>query len=430
MLEHDRLAPARLCGPLLALLCMSAAALPACSGSERRFPLRDPIWKDSDLKPVKASCPRRPDPERSRPRRLRAGAIVFADHLGRRGQPGLPSALRGARRRRHGGEAVDVNSLDEVPDSSWFTNRIGVRPMSARGAARRRLHAASSSSTPSSAPTARGSSTRARATARPTAFASTSPARASTCSRPRTARTARALERRADRSARPSTTPPATTRPASRSSTSAARCSSSRPGLTPEAQLRRREALRPEGARQGPRALRRSAGDARADAGVGVAPGVHHRAASATRGRGRDDPNDVDPARGSARAARRCASSPRGSTASTRARATRSTRGSPSAQERARRVARARRSTTSSTRARRSAPSGAGTAISRAPRLLVHPRLGRHRRGLRHARASRIAPVGHARSKSRARRSSGTSTSTTSTPTSGRTSTRTPRSAG
>ncbi len=28
-----------------------------------------------------------------------------------------------------GGESVNVNSLDEVPDSSWFTNRLGVRPM-------------------------------------------------------------------------------------------------------------------------------------------------------------------------------------------------------------------------------------------------------------------------------------------------------------
>src|SRR5258708_24566702 len=29
-----------------------------------------------------------------------------------------------------GGEAVNVNSLDEVPDSAWFTNRLGVHPMS------------------------------------------------------------------------------------------------------------------------------------------------------------------------------------------------------------------------------------------------------------------------------------------------------------
>ncbi len=26
--------------------------------------------------------------------------------------------------------ALNVNTVDEVPDSSWFTNRLGVRPMS------------------------------------------------------------------------------------------------------------------------------------------------------------------------------------------------------------------------------------------------------------------------------------------------------------
>src|SRR5262245_57579722 len=31
---------------------------------------------------------------------------------------------------RSGGPARNVNTMDEVPDSSWFTNRIGRRPMS------------------------------------------------------------------------------------------------------------------------------------------------------------------------------------------------------------------------------------------------------------------------------------------------------------
>lgn len=131
MLEHNRSAPARLCGPLLALLCMSAAALPACSGSERRFPLRDPIWKDSDLKPVKASC--RADPTPSDPNHVVCAPepsfspIVWdgADNLFFRP---LSEALGIVVT----GEAVDVNSMDEVPDSSWFTNRLGVRPMSSR----------------------------------------------------------------------------------------------------------------------------------------------------------------------------------------------------------------------------------------------------------------------------------------------------------
>src|SRR5262245_59490357 len=28
-----------------------------------------------------------------------------------------------------GGEAANVNAMDEVPDSAWFTNRIGAHPM-------------------------------------------------------------------------------------------------------------------------------------------------------------------------------------------------------------------------------------------------------------------------------------------------------------
>src|SRR5918994_7088242 len=42
------------------------------------------------------------------------------------GDPGDEQAIR----------AVNVNTLDEVPDSSWFTNRIGQRPMSAAEVAR------------------------------------------------------------------------------------------------------------------------------------------------------------------------------------------------------------------------------------------------------------------------------------------------------
>src|SRR6185436_20324035 len=42
----------------------------------------------------------------------------FAEHTF--GKPGDRRDIR----------AVNVNTMDEVPDSSWFTNRIGVRAMS------------------------------------------------------------------------------------------------------------------------------------------------------------------------------------------------------------------------------------------------------------------------------------------------------------
>ena len=95
-----------------------------CAPGERRFPLRDPIWHDTDLQSVNASCHRAPsarDPDhvscapkpRDWPRLWGAtDALVFRP---------LSHALAIASER----EAVNVNSLDEVPDSAWFTNRRG-----------------------------------------------------------------------------------------------------------------------------------------------------------------------------------------------------------------------------------------------------------------------------------------------------------------
>ena len=79
-----------------------------------------------------------------------------------------------------------------------------------------------------------------------------SPARASTCSRPSAPISPSARARRAS-SARPSTTPPATTRRASRSSTSSRRCSSCSRGSSPNANFGDDKAVRPEGARRDPR---------------------------------------------------------------------------------------------------------------------------------------------------------------------------------
>src|SRR5215217_915149 len=43
----------------------------------------------------------------------------------------LISALFGKEGGPTRGRAQDVNTIDEVPDSSWFTNRIGSRPLTA-----------------------------------------------------------------------------------------------------------------------------------------------------------------------------------------------------------------------------------------------------------------------------------------------------------
>ena len=96
--------------------CVTVAALvaPAAWSASPRFYPDDPLWTDDD-------------------RALDAKAIVpiedtngydflvntFAD-LGERGDV----------------RALNVNTVDEVPDSSWFTNRIGRSPMSAADVAR------------------------------------------------------------------------------------------------------------------------------------------------------------------------------------------------------------------------------------------------------------------------------------------------------
>jgi hypothetical protein len=88
-----------------------AAALLSC-GEAGRFPLRAPMWRDDDQRPFA------PAPEEY----VSAFAWDGADQLVFR-----PVARFFAV--DPAGAAIDVNAFDEVPDSSWFTNRIGRAPM-------------------------------------------------------------------------------------------------------------------------------------------------------------------------------------------------------------------------------------------------------------------------------------------------------------
>jgi hypothetical protein len=101
----------------------------SCGSSERRFPLREPIWQDTDLQPVRVECRR--DESSKDPSGVSCAPeesfspIIWdgADNLFWRPLSEAVGVV-------HSGEAVNVNSMDEVPDSSWFTNRIGMHPMS------------------------------------------------------------------------------------------------------------------------------------------------------------------------------------------------------------------------------------------------------------------------------------------------------------
>jgi hypothetical protein len=95
------------------LLALVTALMLGCTPALRRFPLAPPLWRDDDMRPV-------PGPvapyesfevwdfvEQSLFRPIHQVLAVQLPH-----------------------ESVNVNALDEVPDSSWFQNRLGRVPLS------------------------------------------------------------------------------------------------------------------------------------------------------------------------------------------------------------------------------------------------------------------------------------------------------------
>ncbi len=93
---------------------ISGALLTGCATGFRPFPLKEPMTKDHDARPFAA------EPEEYYSSFLWDGAdqMVFR-----------PITRFWAVDPGH--EATNVNAMDEVPDSSWFINRLGTRPMTA-----------------------------------------------------------------------------------------------------------------------------------------------------------------------------------------------------------------------------------------------------------------------------------------------------------
>ena len=98
-----------------------ALALVGCGAHDPRvFSLRAPVTRDPDLDDVALPCAGKP---KCQPKsRESSFAWDAADNLVFRPGHDLLSAKRT-------GEALDVNSLDETPDTSWFVNRIGQNGM-------------------------------------------------------------------------------------------------------------------------------------------------------------------------------------------------------------------------------------------------------------------------------------------------------------
>jgi hypothetical protein len=95
-----------------------SVALAACGG-EARFPLREPMTRDADERPFLPAPEEYVSPfawDGANQMLFRPIARFFAvDPAGR---------------------AVDVNAFDEVPNSSWFENRLGTTPMTEADIAR------------------------------------------------------------------------------------------------------------------------------------------------------------------------------------------------------------------------------------------------------------------------------------------------------
>ena len=81
----------------------------SASGFAERFYTDDPLWKDNDQKP--APLPKRR--EASATYELLQSTFIIP----KKNKKNPPK------------RAVNINTLGEVPDSSWFTNRIGIRQM-------------------------------------------------------------------------------------------------------------------------------------------------------------------------------------------------------------------------------------------------------------------------------------------------------------
>jgi len=106
----------------IALLLLLTSS--GCAAADRAFPLRDPMTVDTDLQPVTVACRASPTPKD--PHHISCAPDVYVSPLIWDGTDNmLFRPLSEAVGIVHHGEAVNVNSLDEVPDSAWFTNRIG-----------------------------------------------------------------------------------------------------------------------------------------------------------------------------------------------------------------------------------------------------------------------------------------------------------------
>jgi hypothetical protein len=98
--------------------------LAACTASQAPFPLRAPLWQDTDRRPVHVDC--EPRPTDKDPQHVSCAPEPYVSPLAWDAADNTvfrPLAQLFAV--DPPGPAWNVNALDEVPDSAWFINRLG-----------------------------------------------------------------------------------------------------------------------------------------------------------------------------------------------------------------------------------------------------------------------------------------------------------------
>jgi len=104
---------------MVAIAGLMASACVGCSGTFRPFPLKDPTWVDND----KRSFDKPPEE-------------YFSSFYWDGADQMMVRPFTMFWKVDPAGEAVNVNAMDEVPNSAWFTNRIGRFPTSLERAAK------------------------------------------------------------------------------------------------------------------------------------------------------------------------------------------------------------------------------------------------------------------------------------------------------
>ncbi len=114
---------------LSAIAALSLCAV-GCGSSVRRFPLRDPLLADDDT--LARPFPCRPNPDQKKkddPKEICTPEEYKSSFAWDAADNTIFRPVSRFFAVDPGGESLNVNALDEVPDSAWFTNRIGKKSM-------------------------------------------------------------------------------------------------------------------------------------------------------------------------------------------------------------------------------------------------------------------------------------------------------------